>query len=113
MDKLIRYPKDTSGNRIGCFVAIESEDIIGAQTVVHIGWSSYNAEHEPRPFNKVLAREIATGRAEKGVTKGKMPDSLKKHMTAFLYKVNKVFNQPEAVIVVDQIIPRGSIAWES
>lgn len=100
MRDLIRYPKDEDGNRVGCFVAIEKGGVVSPEPVVYIGWSSYNKDHEPKPFNKVMARDIARGRARKGVTRSKMPDSLKKHITVFLYKVNKVFGA-ESVIIVD------------
>ena len=104
MKDLIRYPKDEDGNRVGCFVAIVKDSVTHADDVVYIGWSSYNKDHEPKPFNKVMARDIARGRAVKGVTQGKMPDSLKKHVTSFLFKVNKAFGA-ETIIIVDQADP--------
>ena len=99
--ELIRYPKDTNGQRVGCFYAVvvntAHED---DGPTVAIGWSAYNWECEDRPFLKTLARDIARGRAMAGQTKGRMPDELKKHLTNFLYQVND-FLRPARVYIVN------------
>ena len=102
MRELIRYPKGTNGERLGCLyaVVVNSANEDDGPTV-SIGWSGYNRDNEERPFLKPLARDIARGRALAGQTKGRMPDALKMHLTGFLYQVNDAFKPSRIILVND------------
>lgn len=61
-DRLIKYVRDWSGNKVGCVVAVKNV----FSGIIFVGWSQC---HPSDTFNKEKAIEIATGRAIKGSNK--------------------------------------------
>lgn len=61
-DRLIKYVRDWSGNKVGCVVAVKNV----FSGIVFIGWSQC---HPSDTFDKEKAVEIAIGRAIKGSNK--------------------------------------------